>query len=71
MVAYGLGLTKANGQSSATEIPPSPEGTPADQTMKMRSGLNLVQSAAPLQAIDAHVCGLHFYSGKDTHSGRR
>jgi len=63
MVAYGLGLTKANGQSSATETPPNPEGTPAGQTMKMRSGPNLIQNAAPLQAIDAHVCGLHFYSG--------
>ena len=63
MVAYGLGLTKANGQSSATETPPNPEGTPAGQTMKMRSGPNLIQSAAPLHAIDAHVCGLHFYSG--------
>jgi len=63
MVAYGLGLTKANGQSSATETPPRPKGTPADQTMKMPSDSNLIQSAAPLQAIDAHVCGLHFYSG--------
>jgi len=63
MVAYGFGLTKANGQSSATETPPGLEGTPADQTMKMRSGPNLIPSAAPLQAIDAHVCGLHFYSG--------
>ncbi len=63
MVAYGLGLTKANGQSSATPTPPSPDGMPADQTMKMRSGPNLIKGAAPLQAIDAHVCGLHFYSG--------
>ena len=63
MVAYGLGPTKASGQNSAIETPPSPEVTPADQTMKMRSGPNIIQSAAPLQAIDAHVCGLHFYSG--------
>ena len=63
IVAYGLGLTKANGQSSATEALPSPGEMPADQTMKLRSGPNLIPSAAPLQAINAHVCGLHFYSG--------
>jgi hypothetical protein len=62
-VASGHGLTAANGQSSALDTPPGIAGAPTDQTMDMSPGTKLIQSAAPLRAIDAHVCGLHFYSG--------
>ena len=50
-VASGLGLAAAKGQTSAVYCAPDGSATP------------LLQGEAPLSAIDAHVCGLHFYSG--------
>jgi hypothetical protein len=42
------------GRSTANGAPPP---------MAMAAGAAAVPGPAPLQAIDAHVCGLHFYSG--------
>ena len=63
VVACGPGLITANAQTSATLPPLGAGASTGDQTMAMGSGPQLLQSAAPLRAIDAHVCGLHFYNG--------
>jgi hypothetical protein len=50
-MASGLGVAPANGQS------------PAGMAMDPAPGDGPSRSEPPLLAIDAHVCGLHFYSG--------
>jgi hypothetical protein len=63
VVASGHALIAADGPTSATDTPPGAVVPPTGQTMAMSSGPILIQGATPFQAIDAHVCGLHFYSG--------
>ncbi|MDB6155049.1 MAG: lipoprotein [Chthoniobacteraceae bacterium] len=42
-------------------IPGNPETA---KTKLLEAGAEMLQSEAPLKAIHAHVCGLHFYNGK-------
>ena len=62
-VTSGIVLAAAKGQTSAIEGTAECSAIPGVKPVTLKPGAELLESEAPLSAIDAHVCGLHFYSG--------
>jgi len=62
-VASSIGLAAARGQTSSIDDTRESLPSPATQSRDLEPGTGPIQAEGPLAAIDAHVCGLHFYSG--------
>ena len=57
------GMVAAKGRIAASDDTLECSAIPAGNVGVLGRGAELVQGPGPLSAIDAHVCGLHFYCG--------